>query len=191
MAVSQKEMTQHLSDEKNGKDKTKTRRKTRKATPESKLKQLTEKIAALEKENAELKDRFLRKVAEFDNYKKRTEAEIANLALTANADFIKELLPVFDDFERSLEAAKGSEDFKTFFQGVELIYKNLMKVLEKRGVKPMQSVGEPFDPEKHEALLQVENKDFPPGTVVEEHLKGYMLHDKVLRHSQVLVNKND
>jgi len=165
------------------------------AKPKSKstsgLEKLKKKVEALEAEKNELNDRFLRKVAEFDNYKKRTETEYSQLIKNASADLITDLLPVLDDLERSLASVKDkdkADNFEHFHEGVELIYKNLSKVLEKRGVKPIESIGQKFDPEKHDALMQMES-DQPSDTIIEEHLKGYEMNDKVLRHSQVLVSK--
>lgn len=155
------------------------------------LEKLKKKVEALEAEKNELKDRFLRKIAEFDNYKKRTETEYSQLIKNASADLVSDLLPVLDDLDRSLASVEDkdkADNFERFHEGVELIYKNLSKVLEKRGVKPIESVGQKFDPEKHDALMQIES-DQPSDTIIEEHLKGYEMHDKVLRHSQVLVSK--
>jgi molecular chaperone GrpE len=154
-----------------------------------KIKALKEKLRAAEQEAAELKDLLLRKSAEFDNYRKRRESELGQLISNANADLLASILPVLDDLERSTKMDPAAVDGKVLFQGVELIYKNLAKVLESQGVKPIQAIGQPFDPEKHSALLQVERNDQPPGTVVDEHLKGYVMNDRVLRHSQVLVSK--
>lgn len=190
MSSSEKNVAQKIVEEKNGKTKDENGVQNKKSRSRAHT-GLQRKTERLEKEIEELKDKFLRKVAEFDNYKKRTDAEMLQVGIMATAELMKELLPVFDDLERSLEAAKKSKDFNALFTGVELIYKNLSKVFESRGVKVMESVGKPFDPEKHDALMQVENKDFPPGVVVDEHLKGYLMGDRVLRHSQVLVNKSE
>ncbi|MFQ5769499.1 MAG: nucleotide exchange factor GrpE [bacterium] len=163
--------------------------KTRKSTSITKIKNLQKKLKEVENEKNNLKDQLLRKAAEFENYKKRRENEYLQLINNANAEVITDLLPILDDFERSMKAAQDSEDFNGLYQGIELIYKNLTKVLENRGVKPIEAIGQEFDPEKHDALLQVESNDHPAGTVVEEHLKGYVMNDRVLRHSQVLVSK--
>ncbi len=162
-----------------------------KAKPSAGLTKLKKKVEALETENKELNDRFLRKVAEFDNYKRRTETEYSNLIKSASADLITDLLPILDDLERSLASIEDkdkADTFEHFHEGVELIYKNLSKVLEKKGVKPIEAVGQKFDPERHDALMQIES-DKPADTIIDEHLKGYEMHDKVLRHSQVLVSK--
>jgi len=161
-----------------------------KSKSSSGLAKMKKKIEVLETEKNELNDRFLRKVAEFDNYKKRTETEYSQLIKNASADLIIDLLPVLDNLERSLSSADTdkADNFEHFHEGVELIYKDVSKVLEKRGVKPIEAVGQTFDPERHDALMQVAS-DQPSDTIIEEHLKGYELHDRVLRHSQVLVSK--
>lgn len=168
-----------------------TRKKSvkKKSTPSSKYKNLKSQLEKAQAECSELKDQLLRKAAEFENYKKRTEKDYAQFIVNANAELITELLPIVDDLERSLQSTNNSDDYESLHKGVELIYKNLMKLLERKGVKPIEAVGESFDPEKHDALLQVDSNDHPSGTVVEEHLKGYIMNDRVLRHSQVIVSK--
>lgn len=143
----------------------------------------------LKVEFEKLKDQLLRKAAEFENYKKRTEKEFLQLMKNANAELLTEILPIVDDFERCLQSTEKNKDFNVLLEGIQLIYKNLMKVLEKHGVQAVESVGKEFDPEKHEALMQVESKEHPPGTVVEEHLKGYIMNDRILRHAKVIVSK--
>jgi molecular chaperone GrpE len=160
-----------------------------KPSPASKPKLLKQKLHAAEQQIAELQDRLLRLAAEFDNYKKRRESEIGQQIANANADLISQILPVVDDLERCLKIDPASADGKNLHQGVELIYKNLMRILENQGVQPIAAVGQPFDPEKHSALMQVDGNGLAAGMVVEEHLKGYTMNERVLRHSQVLVSK--
>ena len=165
---------------------------------------LSTKIAELENNLAQFKDQLLRKAAEFENYKKRVENDFASIVKFSNEDLILKLLPVLDDFERSLKAAGGPEpgagarasgaaaiepaQESSFRRGVELIYTKFRKILETQGVRPMDVVGKPFDPHMHDALLQVPRTDVPPHTVVEEVDKGYLLNDKVLRHAKVIVS---
>lgn len=166
----------------------------------------------LEKTTAQLKDQLLRKAAEFDNFKKRTEAEMALLVRFANEDLVEKLLPVLDDFERSFKALGFSPDSDTrsdgqeqsgktpgderdqkedaFIHGVRLIYAKFRKILDQVGVKAFDSAGKPFDPELHDALLQVPRMDLPHHTVVEEIEKGYLYHEKVIRHARVIVSSN-
>lgn len=189
MGVQDKSKQAHdsmVDESQNDNDKDTKKDKKHKASEKDALKK---KLEELESENKDLNERLLRKAAEFDNYKKRTENEFAQVMANANAGLIADLLPVLDDFERFLGSGHESEDIKGLVSGVELIYKNLVKVLEKRGVEPLYAVGQEFDPEKHEALMQVESEEYPSNTVVEEHLKGYVMNDRVLRHSQVLVSK--
>jgi molecular chaperone GrpE len=148
------------------------------------------KIVELEKEVAELKDRFLRKAAEFENYKRRNENDQLNLIKYAAESFIIKILPVIDDFERSLEhidTAKSNEGLK---EGIKLVYDKLMKVLDDQGVKKIDSVGKPFDVHYHEALLQRKDDKVKPHTVLEEVEKGYLYKDRVIRHSKVIVSED-
>jgi molecular chaperone GrpE len=153
---------------------------------------LSAKVTELENSVSQLKDQLLRKAAEFENYKKRTEGDFASIVKFANEDLISKLLPVLDDFERSMKAHTASKkgmsaDESAFMRGMELIYTKLEKVLEQQGVKHFDAVGKPFDPQFHDALMQALRSDVPPHTVVEEVEKGYMLHDKVLRAARVIV----
>ncbi len=163
----------------------------------SEIDMLSAKVTELESNLALYKDQLLRKAAEFDNYKKRMDNDYSNFVRYANEEFIEKLLPVVDDFERSFKAfeessAKASgrdkKENQSLFKGVELIYSKLRKVLEAHGVTPMEVVGKPFDPNYHDALLQVETSDHPHPTVIQEVEKGYMLHDRVIRHAKVIVS---
>lgn len=142
----------------------------------------------LKKELEEYKDKLLRRVAEFENYKKRLEADFSNAVKYANEKLLLEILPIVDDLERSLESGKEKPDFNSFYQGVKMIYNKLMKVLESHGVKPFESVGKQFDVYYHEALLRIPRDDVPPDTVIDEVERGYMYYDKVLRHAKVIVS---
>jgi molecular chaperone GrpE len=187
-----KKSNQKLSQESSQKKAEKARSSKSKRSEDTKSpKEVTKLKEALQKsksENEALKERLLRIAAEFDNTKKRTEREIAQIILTANKRLILDLLPVVDDLERSLKIS-ADQDPESFRQGVELIYQKLTGILKNQGVAPMESVGQPFDVDKHDALLQVEQPDAPSGIVVQEHEKGYCLHDAVLRHAKVVVSK--
>jgi len=157
---------------------------------EKKIKELEEKIKTLEAENQNLKEQNLRRIAEFENMKRRKEKEFLQILQNANEELILELLPVVDDFERFLNHANDeNQNVESLKQGVELIYKKMMQILEKQGLKPIESVGNEFDAEKHQALIQVDSDKHPSGQIVDEHLKGYTLNGKVIRHAQVLVAK--
>jgi molecular chaperone GrpE len=137
----------------------------------------------------QLRDQLLRKAAEFENYKRRTESEISNFLKYANEETMSDLLPVLDDFERVMGSWNKEHDVETFKKGVELIYEKFKKILEKKGLKEVESTGKPFDVNLHDALMQVENNELKPNTVTETVEKGYYLKDKILRHAKVLVSK--
>jgi molecular chaperone GrpE len=145
-------------------------------------------VEELQKQIDQYKDWLLRKAAEFDNYKRRAETESANIIRYATESLIEDLLPVVDDFERSLKHGKESRDYDALMKGIELIYQKLVKMLDNRGVKPFETVGKEFSVDFHDALMQMPRTDLPPHTVVQEVEKGYMLNDKVLRHAKVIVS---
>ena len=138
-------------------------------------------------EYKELQDRYLRLAAEFDNYKKRNAREYTQMREWAASDLILDLLHIADDFRRALQ--HDSEDVENYKQGMKLIYGKLLEVLQKKGVKEIDAVGKQFDPNFHEAILQVEVDDQDDGIIVEEVEKGYFLNDRVLRPARVVVAK--
>jgi len=138
-----------------------------------------------------LRDRLLRKAAEFENYKKRTDNELSNYFKYANESLILELLPVLDDFDRLFNAFNEKHDIDTFRKGVELTYEKLIGILKKQGLKEMETNGKKFDFNLHDALLQVPDSSREPDTILETAEKGYFLKDKVLRHAKVLVSAAD
>jgi molecular chaperone GrpE len=147
-----------------------------------------DRIIALEKENADLKDRLLRKQADFENFRKRMIREREDAARYANASLLTDVIGLIDDFERAIKSAEESRDFASFLQGVTMIEKQLVEMLESRwGLKRFASVGEGFDPNKHEAVLRVEGPADGKPTVVEDYQKGYYLHERVLRPARVKV----
>ncbi|MCX7877087.1 MAG: nucleotide exchange factor GrpE [Ignavibacteria bacterium] len=148
---------------------------------DSELKELQEKVD-------ELKDQFLRKAAEFENYKKRTETEKFELIKYANERLITEFLTVIDDFQRALMSYNTDKDDNAFHKGVEMIYHKLINILRKQGLKEINSTGEKFNVELHEALMQKPSDDVEPGTILETVEKGYFFKDKVLRHAKVIVS---
>lgn len=142
----------------------------------------------LQKQNSLLKDQLLRKAAEFENYKRRTENEISSLFKYANEGLILELLPVLDDFDRVNNSWNEKHDAETFKKGIELVYDKFNKVLKKQGLKEIDSKGKQFDVNKHEAIMQTPNAELEPNTIVDVAEKGYDLKDKVLRHAKVIVS---
>jgi len=131
-------------------------------------------------------DRFLRAQAELENYKKRVEKEKSSLVKYGNEELIKAILPIIDNLERALDHEPG-ENPDGFVEGIKITHNQLLQVLEKFGVTPIAAVGEPFDPARHEAMMQVESADHEPNTVVSELQRGYFLNDRLLRPAMVSV----
>ena len=134
------------------------------------------------------KDRWMRLAAEFDNYKKRTSREMQSLIELANEGLIRDLLPTIDSVNRALNHADGDDDSEGFKAGVRLIMTDFAKVLEARGVKEIDALGQPFDPNDHEALMQTASEEYEAGVVANVVEKGYRLGSKVLRHAKVVVS---
>lgn len=147
------------------------------------------KIAELEMQVKELQEKVLRKAAEFENYKRRTENDQFNLLNYAAESFITKLLPVIDDFERSLQHIDDDSSVDAVKEGIKLVYEKLLKVLDEQGVKKMKVKGEPFNVDYHDALMQRKDDSVPPHTVLEEVEKGYLYRDKVIRHAKVIVSE--
>jgi len=150
---------------------------------------LGKKLEEAERLTEEREDRFLRLAAEFDNYKKRVSREFASVIRGANQDLISQLLHILDDFERALESAKTTDDFESFHKGMEMIDSNLQNLLGRHGLEPIEAKGERFDPELHEAVIQMASEEVGEGVILEEVNRGYMLNGKVIRHSRVVVSK--
>jgi molecular chaperone GrpE len=154
---------------------------------------IDDKIAEVERTLETTRDQLLRRTAELENMRRRHQQEREQLIYDANKRLIVDLLGIIDDLERTIEHASESED-RSFANdpmthGVELIYKSFLKTLERYGVRPMQTVGEAFDPMKHDALLEEPRSDVEPGMVTREIQRGYFLHDAILRHAKVFVSK--
>ncbi len=148
------------------------------------------KLLEAEQKAAENHDRFLRLAAEFENYKKRTARETADFRKFANEAMLKELLLVVDNLERAIESARAGEgSIQSLLQGVEMTRNEILKVFDKFGAVPIAAMGETFDPNFHQAVARETSKDHPENTVVKELQKGYMLHDRLLRPSMVIVSK--
>ena len=135
----------------------------------------------------ELTDRLKRNMAEFDNYRKRTEKEKAAMYEVGARSVIEKLLPIVDNFERGLAAVPEGEEKSAFAEGMDKIYKQVLKMLEDMGVKPIEAVGQPFDPNFHNAVMHVEDESLGENVVAEEFQKGYLYRDSVVRHSMVKV----
>ncbi len=154
------------------------------ATRRAKAAAAEENPAAAVQESAELKDRYLRTLADFENFRKRSEREKTEFFKYALASLLKELLPVLDNFDRALDHAEEGDDFH---RGVLLIYKQLFDVLKKHGLRPIDESGVPFDPKIHEAVVREEDPSVPSHTVVAVLQRGYFLHDRLLRPAMVKV----
>ncbi len=134
---------------------------------------------------AELEDRVMRQMAEFENYRKRTEKEKQAMFETGAKSVLEKILPVIDNFERGFSTVEEADENDAFVQGMRKIYKQLMDELDKIGVKPIEAVGQEFDPNFHNAVMQVESDEFESGMVAQELMKGYTYRDSVVRHSMV------
>lgn len=135
----------------------------------------------------ELTDRLTRQMAEFDNFRKRTEREKSQMYEIGAKDIIEKILPVIDNFERGLAAVPEESKEDPFVEGMEKIYKQIMTTLEGVGVKPIEAVGQEFNPDFHNAVMHVEDEEAGENIITEEFQKGYMYHDSVVRHSMVKV----
>jgi molecular chaperone GrpE len=154
------------------------------------LKELDERLAAVQAEANENRDRMLRMAAELDNFKKRAARELDDLKKYATENLIRQLLTVVDNLERAIaSAAPDNENGQSLVDGVALTLTEIMKILENHYVSPIQALGEPFDPAYHQAMSQEESTDHPPNTVVQEFQKGYLIHDRLLRPAMVVVSK--
>jgi molecular chaperone GrpE len=134
-------------------------------------------------------DLFLRERADLENFKRRMQREQAESVRFANEPLLRDLLPVVDNLERAVAHAQGGGNGQPLVEGVALVLRTFLSILEKYGVSRQTTIGEPFDPNKHEAMAQVENAELAPNTVVDEHLAGYLLHGRLLRPALVTVAK--
>ena len=149
-----------------------------------------DELTRLKEEIQDLKDKYLRQVAEFDNFRKRNAKERLELIQTAGKDVIVSLLEVLDDCDRAEKQLQTSDELGTMKEGILLIFNKLRNALQGKGLKPMQSVGSPFDPDQHEAITEVPApKQELKGKVIDEVEKGYYLNDKIIRFAKVVVGK--
>ncbi|HRS53502.1 MAG TPA: nucleotide exchange factor GrpE [Bacteroidales bacterium] len=177
---------QTISDTKTEELKTKEQPKESNKTDQTK----DNEIELLKNNVAELNNKYLRLLAEYDNYRKRTMKEKAELMKTATAELLINLLPITDDFERAIQSTSQSSDIQSVIEGVKLIQQKFINFLTKNGIEEIKSIGEKFNTDLHEAInvKQSENEE-QKDTIVEEIQKGYTLHGKVLRHAKVIVAK--
>ena len=178
------EPTENLHDEETETD--------RQAKPSKKnsFKELEKKLSAAQEEAQNNYDRFLRVPAEFDNYKKRSLMESAEFRKYANEALIRELLPVVDNLERAVSSSSNKEhQARNLVEGVDLTLQEILKILKRFKVEPINTLGEQFDPGFHQAMAQEEADDQPPNTVLKEFQKGYLIHERLLRPAMVVVSK--
>jgi molecular chaperone GrpE len=155
--------------------------------PEEEIRRLRDALDERTRQAEAHQDRYLRLAAEFDNARKRAARDREEYVRFANEAIVRELLPVLDNFDRALQAARAEPAAAAVTQGVELIQRELLRVLEKFGVAPFAAVGQPFDPERHEAVARVAAEGQPEMTVVSETARGYLMHGRVLRPAMVTV----
>jgi len=153
-------------------------------------KDLEERLRAAEAKAEECHNKYLRLYAEFENYKKRSAREMQDIKKYANEELLKAMLSVVDNLELAIRASnEHTKDQNGIVEGIDMTLKHILSILEKYHVKPIDSVGKPFDPRYHEALLQEESDEHPENTVINELQKGYMLYDRLLRPAVVAVSK--
>jgi molecular chaperone GrpE len=163
--------------------------KNKKKKENKEIEELKKKLEEKEKEAKENYDRFLRTAADLENYKKRAMREKEEWTKFANEDLIRGILPFIDNLERAVDHSQKIADTGVLIEGVRLTIQQLLQTLNKFGLSSFQSVGKPFDPARHEAMLVVETEQHEPNRVVEEFQKGYLLNDRLLRPATVSVSK--
>jgi molecular chaperone GrpE len=156
---------------------------------ESEIEKLKSEIDSLNQQIAEANDKYLRQVAEFDNFRRRNARERVELIQTAGKDVITDLLVVLDDSERAQKQLETTDDVSQIKEGVQLVFSKLRNTLSAKGLKAMETVGNDFNPDLHEAITQIEAGEEMKGKVVDEVQKGYYLNDKIIRHAKVVVGK--
>ncbi|HZG60571.1 MAG TPA: nucleotide exchange factor GrpE [Anoxybacillus sp.] len=147
------------------------------------------RIAELEEKLQELENRYLRLHADFDNFRRRARLDFEAAEKYRAQSLVTDILPALDNFERALKVEAEDDKTKSILQGMEMVYRSLIEALKKEGVEVIEAVGKPFDPHLHQAVMQVEDSNYEPNTVVEEFQKGYKLKDRVIRPSMVKVSQ--
>ncbi|MCK4340897.1 MAG: nucleotide exchange factor GrpE [Phycisphaerae bacterium] len=158
------------------------------ATEDQPRAEAEDELTKLRREVEELREKNLRIIAESQNLQKRAQREQQEAVRFAEAEFVRELLVVLDDFERTQESAKSAADVQSVADGVRIVYEHFLKVLNQHGIKPIEAVGRPFDPTYHAAMMQQPSDEHPAGTVMQEMARGYTMHERVLRPSRVIVS---
>jgi molecular chaperone GrpE len=155
------------------------------------MEEVRQALAKKTEEVQALQDKYLRQAAEFENYKRLAQKDQRDYARFANENLLKELLPILDNLQRAIKAAKevpkGGDTSASLMQGIELTHKQFQEVLAKFGIQPIAAVGQIFDPARHQAVARVESETVPQNTVLEEFQKGYLLHERIVRPAMVTV----
>ncbi|MGH8014327.1 MAG: nucleotide exchange factor GrpE [Candidatus Binataceae bacterium] len=150
---------------------------------------LSAQLAEKEKELTEFRDKYLRMLAESENVRKRTRQQSEETVRIQRENLLRELLPIVDNLERAVDAARGGGNGKPIVEGVEMVLRSLLDFLRSQGVTPVEAVGQPFDPQHHEAVEHEPSEEHPPNTVVREFHRGYQIGDRTLRPARVSVAK--
>lgn len=158
------------------------------AESEHNINDLLQQLEAAHQQIEEAQQRTLRSQADFDNFRRRTRQEKEQLTQYASMNVLEQILPVIDNFERAIASSVETKDFDSLAKGIEMVFRQMMSVLENEGLKSIDAIGAPFNPEFHQAVMQVQSDEHEEGTVVEELQKGYMLKEKILRPSMVKVS---
>lgn len=180
------EVTEEVTEEVKKETKKKTTKKKESKSDKEKA-ELKELLDSKINELAETNDKYLRVLAEYDNYKKRTQKEKEAIYVDSVGETVTALLPVIDNFERAVSTFSEEDKQTDFFKGIEMIYNQMLDTFSKLGVEPIKALGEEFNPELHNAVMHIEDEAIADNTVVEEFQKGYMYREKVIRYSMVKV----
>ncbi len=156
---------------------------------ESDIDKLKKEIKELKEENDDLSQAKIRQAAEFDNFRKRTAKEQLLKMLSANENLVTDLLPIFDNFERSLAKENKTENIEDIYKGIEMIFTQFKDVLEKAGLKKDEPLGEEFNPDLHDAMLQQHSDEYEENQIMQVIMNGYKLNERVIKHAQVIVSK--
>lgn len=151
------------------------------------IKELEQEIELLRNSVEETQNGYLRVMADFDNYRKRQREETARMASSACEGLIVKLLPIIDNFDRTLKAADAEHSYESLVEGVTLTLRQVREMLERQGLEPIEAVGQEFNPEFHEALMRVETDEYPENTIIDELEKGYTMNGRVIRPARVRV----
>lgn len=162
-------------------------KKPHKSTSKVIIKELNNEIEKLKNENENTTDKLKRLAAEFDNYKKRNIRERDKMACMAESDIILAFIPIIDNLKRAIESSESNDDYESLSKGIRLVWKQLEQIMDQLGIEEMECKGKNFDPEKHEAVMHIEDDNYDENIIVEDLQKGYMYKDKVIKHSMVKV----